>query len=156
MIFLSLKVVHILSAIILFGLGMGSVFYKLMADNSANVAAIAVTNRTLVRADFWFITPAVLIQPISGILMANIKSIPLTTDWLLQTYWLYILVGIFWLPVLFLQIKMRDLALLALQQNTALPACYQRYARTWLWLGVPAFFAMIGITVMMVFHAPLL
>ena len=155
MIYLSLKLVHILSAIILFGVGLGSVFYKVMADKSGNVAAIAVTSRNLVLADYWFTTPAVLIQPVTGMVMAKLLSMPLTTDWLLQCYFLYILVGLCWLPVLVLQLKMRDLALSALRQNTALPECYQRYARFWLWLGAPAFFAMIAITIMMVFHAPL-
>lgn len=152
MLLLTLKLIHILSAIVLFGVGMGSVFYKVMADRSGNVAAMAVTCQNLVRADTWFTTPAVVIQPITGIMMANILAMPITSGWLLQTLILYFLVGLCWLPVLLLQIRMRDLAMQALSSNSTLPAQYHQYAKIWLWLGVPAFFAMIAITVLMVFH----
>ena len=71
MTFLTLKVIHILSAIILFGLGCGTVFFKMMADRSNNHAAIAVTSEHVVLADWWFTTPTVIIQPITGIMLAN-------------------------------------------------------------------------------------
>lgn len=150
--FLILKTLHILSAIILFGVGLGTVFYKIMADRSGNLAAIAVTSRQVVLADWLFTTPAVIFQPLSGMLMASQVGYGLDTPWLVATYWLYILTGACWLPVVMLQIRMRDLAEAALASRTALPDSYRRYARIWLALGAPAFFAMVMITALMVFH----
>jgi uncharacterized membrane protein len=150
---LLLKTLHILSAIVLFGVGLGTVFYKIMADRSGNLAAIAVTSRQVVLADWLFTTPAVLFQPLSGMLLAAQMGYEFDAVWLLATYLLYELTGLCWLPVVVLQIRMRDLAETALAGGTALPADYRRYARIWLWLGVPAFFAMLAITPLMVFHA---
>lgn len=152
MFFLTLKFIHILSIIILFGLGLGTVFYKVMADRSENIAAMAVTGQHVVLADWWFTTPTVIIQPLTGILMVNELDISLTESWLVYTYILYILTGLCWLPVVILQIRMRDIAMQAVAENQALPLQYHIYARLWMWLGVPAFFAMVIITMLMVFH----
>ncbi|WP_020159361.1 DUF2269 family protein [Methylobacter marinus] len=153
--FLILKLIHILSAIILFGVGLGTVFYKIMADHSSNHAAIAVTSRHVVQADWWFTTPTVVIQPLTGILMARQLAMPLSEGWLLLTAILYVLTGLCWLPVVYLQIRMRDIANAALAKNQPLPPRYRYYSLIWMWLGVPAFFAMVGITTLMVFHGSL-
>jgi uncharacterized membrane protein len=150
--YLSLKLIHILSAIILFGLGCGTVFYKVMADSSDDHAAIAATSRHVVLADWWFTTPTVLIQPLTGVLLAEQLSASLGDDWLWWTLLLYLITGLCWLPVVVLQIRMRDIAVLSLAQGKALPYLYHHYSKIWLWLGVPAFFGMIGITTLMVFH----
>lgn len=152
MLFLTLKLLHILSVIILFGLGLGTVFYKIMADRSENVAVIAMTSKHVVLADWYFTTPTVLIQPITGMLMAKELGMTLTETWLIYTYVLYILTGLCWLPVVVLQIWMRDLAMVADAENKPLTYLYHYYSRIWMWLGVPAFFAMIIITMIMVFH----
>lgn len=154
--FLTLKLLHILSAMLLFGLGLGTVFYKMMADRSGNHNAIAITSRHVVQADWWFTTPTVIIQPLTGILMADQLSISLGETWLMLTYLLYGLTGLCWLPVVYLQIKMRDIATESLKQQSPLPVIYQKYAWWWMCLGVPAFFAMIGITLLMIFHRALL
>lgn len=152
MMYLSLKLIHILSAIVLFGLGSGTVFYKIMADKSGNHAAIAVTSKHVVLADCWFTTPTVIIQPLTGFLLAQQSSSAFSNGWLWWTLLLYVLTGLCWLPVLVLQIRMRDLAAESLAAGQALPSIYNHYARIWLLLGVPAFFGMIGITTLMVFH----
>ncbi len=152
MLYLTLKLIHILSAIILFGLGLGTVFYKVMADRSADHATIAITSRHVVLADWWFTTPTVIIQPITGVLLAGQLSASLTTGWLWWTLILYLIAGLCWLPVVILQIRMRDIANDALASGHALPSIYKHYAKVWLWLGVPAFFGMISITTLMVFH----
>lgn len=154
--FLFLKLIHIFSAIILFGLGCGTVFFKMMADRSGNHAAIAVTSKHVVLADWWFTTPTVLIQPLTGILLAKQMGLSLTNDWIIQTFVLYLLTGICWLPVVYLQIRMRDIAKQSLLNNEPLPDQYHYYSKIWMWLGVPAFFAMLGITTMMVFHSSLI
>jgi uncharacterized membrane protein len=152
MMYLTLKLIHILSAIVLFGLGSGTVFYKVMTDRSGDHAAIAVTSRHVVLADWWFTTPTVIIQPITGFLLAEQLSASMGAGWLGWTLVLYLITGVCWLPVVILQIRMRDLAADSLALGLPLPSLYHHYAKVWLLLGVPAFFGMIGITTLMVFH----
>lgn len=153
MMYLTLKYLHILSMVLLFGTGLGSAFYKWMADRSGNLAHIAVTNRHVVLADWLFTTPTVIFQPISGLWMVYLLSYPLTTPWIMWSLGLYLLAGACWLPVVWLQIQMRKLSEQALATATELPALYWRYTRYWFWLGVPAFIAMVLIVLLMVFKS---
>lgn len=149
--YLSLKAIHLLSMVVLFGTGLGSAWYKWMADRSKQVAHIARTNRHVVLADWIFTTPTIVIQPVTGIALANVLNIPLTTPWIMASLWLYILAGACWLPVVWLQIRMKHLSEQAINDASDLPAQYWCYARWWFWLGVPAFSAMVMIVVLMVF-----
>lgn len=101
-----LKTLHILSMVLLFGTGLGSAFYKWMADRSGNVAHIAVTNRHVVLADWIFTTPTVIFQPLSGFWMVYLLGLPWSTPWVLASF-LYALAGVCWLPVVWLQIRMQ-------------------------------------------------
>lgn len=150
MIFLGLKYLHIISMVLLFGTGLGSAFYKWMADRSKDVGHIAATNRRVVLADWLFTSPTIMVQPITGVWMASLLGIPLTTPWLATSLGLYVLAGMCWLPVVYLQIRMRDLAQTACLRHSSLPEQYWRYARLWFWLGVPAFVAMLVIVYLMV------
>jgi len=94
-----LKTLHILSMVLLFGTGLGSAFYKWMADRSGNVAHIAVTNRHVVLADWIFTTPTVIFQPISGLWMVYLLDLPLSTPWIAASLALFVLAGVCWLPV---------------------------------------------------------
>jgi uncharacterized membrane protein len=153
--YLSLKALHVLSMVLLFGTGLGTAWYKWMADRSGNVAHIAVTNRHVVLADWLFTTPTVILQPVTGLWLAAIVSLPLATPWLAASLVLYGIAGACWLPVVWLQLRMSRLANTAAASSSALPPLYWRYARTWFWLGVPAFAAMVAIVVLMVFkHIP--
>jgi uncharacterized membrane protein len=155
MTYLTLKSLHILSMVLLFGTGLGSAFYKWMADRSGQLSHIAVTNRHVVLADWCFTTPTVIFQPISGVAMASIAGLPLSTPWIASSLALYCLAGICWLPVVWLQIRMQKLAETALASGKPLPDTYWKMARWWFWLGVPAFFAMVLVVVLMVFkHIP--
>ena len=151
MLYLSLKYLHILSMVLLFGTGLGSAFYKWMADRSGNLAHIAVVNRHVVLADWIFTTPTVIFQPLSGLWMVYLLGLPLATPWIALSLGLYVFAGVCWLPVVWLQIRMRNLADAALIAQIPLPAEYWRYARVWFWLGVPAFVAMMGVVFLMVF-----
>lgn len=146
-----LKSLHILSMVILFGVGLGSAFYKWMADRSGNLAHMAVTNQHVVLADWIFTTPTVMFQPISGLWMANLLGLPLSTPWVALSLSLFMLAAVCWLPVVWLQIRMRDLAMDALAFGMPLPDSYWRMARWWFWLGVPAFASMLLIVLLMVF-----
>ncbi len=155
MTYILLKTLHILSMVLLFGTGLGSAFYKWMADRSGNVAHIAITNRHVVLADWLFTTPTIIFQPISGLWMVYLLNIPLTTPWIAVPLCLYLLAGACWLPVVWLQIRMQKIAAEALRHDTPLPALYWRLARYWFWLGVPAFISMVLIVTLMVFkHIP--
>lgn len=146
-----IKWVHLLSATLLFGTGLGSAFYKWCADRSGNLQIIAHTNRIVVIADWLFTTPTVIIQPVTGVWLAIIMGFPPTEPWILAAFFFYFLAGACWLPVVWLQIKMRNLSKLALTQQTTINETYHRYARMWFWLGIPAFISMVLVYFLMVF-----
>lgn len=153
--YLAIKTLHILSMVLLFGTGLGSAFYKWMADRSGVVAHIAATNRQVVLADWMFTTPTVIFQPLSGLWLAYQAGWSLTTPWIALSLGLYALAGACWLPVVVLQIRMARLAAEALRAGSDLPPRYWRMARAWFWLGVPAFTAMVLVVALMVFkHLP--
>jgi len=148
--YLMLKWIHIVSSVLLVGTGLGSAFYLFFANRSGNVQAQAVVARLVVRADTWFTTPAGIVQPISGFAMMHMAGWPLTAPWILLSLILYVIAGACWLPVLWLQWKMAQMAASAAANGTALPALYPHYARYWEWLGYPAFIAMLVIYYLMV------
>ena len=149
--YLALKYIHLLSMILLFGTGLGTAFYKWIADRSGNIMHIAVTNRHVVLADWIFTTPTVIIQPVSGIMLASLMGLPLTTPWLAASLVLYGIAGACWLPVVWLQIRMRDLSKTAVDNQIPLPIKYWHYSRIWFYLGIPAFIAMVFIVFLMIF-----
>lgn len=155
MTYFTLKTLHLLSMVLLFGTGLGSAFYKWMADRSGNVTHIAITNRHVVLADWIFTTPTVIFQPISGMWMVYLLGLPLTTPWIAASLSLFFLAGACWLPVVWLQMRMHKIAALAVTKATPLPDIYWKMARWWFWLGVPAFISMVLVVALMVFkHTP--
>ena len=148
--YLLLKTLHILSSTVLFGTGLGSAYYALRAWRGGEVAVIAATFRHLVTADWLFIASAALLQPITGLALAYVAGWPLNQLWLLWAMGLFVLAGLCWLPVLWLQVRVRDMAVQALATGTPLPALASRYMRYWFALGCPAFIAFIAIFWLMV------
>ena len=147
--YLTLKWIHILSSVVLVGTGFGSAYYMFFANRTRNVAAQAVVSHLVVRADWWFTTPTVIIQPVTGFTLAHMAGFPLTTPWLATSLMLFVLAGACWLPVVWLQIRMAAMAQEAARVGTELPDVYRRYARRWEWLGYPAFVAMLGMFYLM-------
>lgn len=148
--YLLLKTLHILSSTLLFGTGLGSAYYAWRAWRSGQVATIATTFRHLVTADWLFTTPTAILQPLSGLAMVHLGGWPLGQHWLLVTLVLYVLAGLCWLPVVWLQIRVRDLAVQAERDGTPLPALAGRYMVWWFALGWPAFAAFVVIFFLMV------
>ncbi|HEX8987888.1 MAG TPA: DUF2269 domain-containing protein [Rhodocyclaceae bacterium] len=148
--YLIVKWLHIVSSVAMVGTGFGTAFYLFFANRSGNVQAISVVSRLVVRADTWFTFPAVIFQPLSGLWLMREAGWPLDTVWIAAAIGLYLLAGACWLPVVWLQIRLRDLAAAAAADGTALPPLYWRYARWWEWLGYPAFFAMAVVFFLMV------
>jgi uncharacterized membrane protein len=151
--YLILKWIHILSAILLFGTGLGSAFYKFFTDRTGNVAAIAVTNRLVVFADWLITTPTIIIQPVTGFWMMHLVGLSLEPVWIWLSLLLYFVAGACWLPVVVLQIRMRDLAEKSASYRQSLGSEYYRMARVWFWLGIPAFGAMVAVVWLMVFKS---
>lgn len=149
--YLLLKWTHILSSVLLVGTGFGSAFYLYFTNRTRNTQAIAEVCRLVVRADFWFTTPAVIVQPITGYAMLTLYGSSLTQAWLMWTYGFYLLAGICWLPVVWLQLRMSAMATAAADGNADLPQEYWYYAKYWEWLGYPAFAGMIAVYWLMVF-----
>ena len=148
--YLTIKWLHIVSSMLLVGTGLGSAYYMFFANRSGSVAAQAVVSRLVVRADWWFTTPCIFIQPITGIAMAYMAGYPLSTPWLALSLGLYVLAGICWLPVVWLQVRMAAMANEANAQNQTLPQLYQQYQLRWESLGYPAFIAMAATYYLMV------
>jgi len=151
MTYLILKYIHIVSAFLLFGTGLGSAFYKWLADRGGNVQHIAITNKHVVFADYIFTTPTIIIQPLTGLWMVNLAQIPLSTPWVVMSLSLYVFAGLCWLPVVYLQIQMQKMAELAVVGQAELSDKYWKYAKLWFWLGVPAFIAILLVIFLMVF-----
>ena len=149
--YLLIKTLHIISATLLFGTGLGSAWYKFITDRNGDINAIAQTNRNVVLADWVFTTPAIIIQPLSGLALATMAGDSISDAWLLYSIVLYLLAGLCWLPVVVMQIRMRDLALRAMRHNSALPASYRTLVKLWILLGVVAFISLIGVYGLMVF-----
>ena len=148
--YLLVKWIHVLSSVVLVGTGFGTAFYMFFANRSGSLEAQAVVSRLVVRADWWFTTPAAVVQPVSGLYLVHLAGWPLTTPWLALSIGLFVLTGAFWLPVVWLQLRMAAMATGALHASTELPREYWRYARWWEALGYPAFIAMVIVFYLMV------
>lgn len=150
-VYLLYKLIHILSSVVLVGGGFGSAFYMYCTLCGRNVQAIAVVSRIVVLADWCFTTPAVVVQPVTGYLLMRTLGYDLRQDWLQWAIFLYVVAGLCWLPVVWLQLQLRDMAQQALGAGTELSDRFWRYARYWELLGYPAFVAMGVVYWLMVF-----
>lgn len=136
---------HIIGATVLLGTGAGIAFFMVMAHRSGDPAAVAHVAGTVVIADFLFTATAVVAQPITGGALMALQGWPLSTPWIGLALILYVVIGLFWVPVVFMQIRMRDLARAAAAQGAPLPSAYHRLYRRWFAFGFPAFFAVLAI-----------
>jgi uncharacterized membrane protein len=152
---LIVKLIHILGATVLFGTGLGIAFFMWMANRTRDAAVIAHTAATVVIADALFTATAVIVQPISGALLASAIGYSLWESWIVVSLLLYVLVGVCWLPVVWIQARMRDLAGTAARDGSELPARYHRLFSMWFVLGWPAFAGVLAIFGLMIFRPQL-
>lgn len=148
--YVTVKWLHILSSTFLFGTGIGSAFYLLFATVSRDVRAIAVVTRTVVLADWLFTTTTAILQPLTGFYLVRLAGFPVYSTWIRWSVILYVLALACWLPVVWIQIRLRAIAREAVEQNAPLSFAYWRYFWTWVALGVPAFFAFVMVFYLMV------
>jgi len=145
-----LKYLHVIGATVLLGTGAGIAFFMLMAHRSGDVRVIAGTARIVVIADYLFTATAVVAQPVTGVLLARTVGYSLGEGWIVASMLLYVFTGIFWLPVVWMQSRMRNLARAAVDAGTQLPAEYHRLFRWWFAFGFPAFTAVMIIFWLMI------
>ena len=150
-IILALKLIHVLGAAMLFGTGLGIAYFMWMAHRTHDAAMIAGTARIVVIADSIFTASAVIVQPVSGALLAWTLGYRLGEPWIIASLALYVLVGLCWLPVVWIQLQLRNLAVAAAREGRALPERYHRLFRVWFWLGWPAFLGVLAIFALMIF-----
>jgi len=144
------KLLHIIGATVIFGTGLGTAFQMWMANRGGDSRSIATVARNVVVADWLFTTPAVIAQPLTGTLLALMAGYGLSDRWLVASILLYVLAGACWLPVVWIQLRLRALAEKAVSDGEPLPAAYHRLFRIWFILGWPAFIAILVIFHLMV------
>ena len=142
--------VHIIGATVLLGTGAGIAFFMLMAHLAGQPVGIAGVARIVVIADFVFTATAVIVQPITGVLLARLLGYPILDGWIALSLILYVVTGVFWLPVVWIQMRMRDLAREAVACGEPLPRAYHRLFWIWFSFGFPAFAAVLGIFWLMI------
>jgi uncharacterized membrane protein len=150
MLYFALKYLHVIGAAVLLGTGAGIAFFMLRAHLMGEAAVIAAVARIVVLADFLFTATAVVAQPITGIALAQQAGYSLSESWMVASIALYVLTGVFWIPVVWIQLQMRNLACAAASQGKPLPPRYYRLFRIWFAFGFPAFGAVLAIFWLMI------
>ena len=148
--YLVLKWIHVLSSTILFGTGIGSAFYMFLASRHRDPVVAHWVVRHVVVADWVFTATAIVVQPVTGLWLAHIAGFPLTSAWLTWSIVLYFVAGACWIPVVWIQYQMRDMARAAAEAGAALPERYMKLFRIWVALGIPAFAALVVVFYLMV------
>ena len=144
------KFLHVIGAAVLLGTGAGIAFFMLMAHLNGAVSVIAGVARIVVLADFLFTATAVVAQPVTGVLLTWNVGYALSDAWIFWSINLYLITGAFWLPVVWMQMRLRDLAAAAAASGGELPAAYHRLFWWWFAFGFPAFAAVLGIFWLMI------
>lgn len=148
--YLVVKWLHILSSTLLFGTGLGSAFYMFFASRTRDTRVIASVVRHVVIADYAFTAPTAILQPVTGLYLVHLAGFPPTSTWIAVSIALYLLAGSCWLPVVWMQIKMRDMAASAATNGAELPQRYWSFLKWWVALGIVAFAALVIVFYLMV------
>lgn len=141
---------HIIGACVLLGTGAGIAFFMVISRRSNNPVLIAHVASIVVLADWIFTATAAVLQPITGYLLAQEVGWPVTSGWVAWALMLYVVIGVFWLPVIWIQMQLRDLARDAATHGTALPPRFHHLYRIWFACGFPAFAAVLAIVWLMI------
>ncbi|ESY73902.1 DUF2269 domain-containing protein [Mesorhizobium sp. M1050] len=155
MVYFVLKYLHVIGAAVLLGTGAGIAFFMLVAHRTGNAGTIAAVARIVVLADFLFTATAVIAQPVTGIALAQYAGYSLAEGWIVLSILLYLAIGLLWLPVVWMQIEMRNLAIKAATSNQPPPERYSQLFRLWFAFGFPAFAAVLAIFWLMIARPPI-
>ena len=153
MIYLSLKFLHIVGAILFLGNITTGVFWKAHADKSRDPAIIAHALDGIIRSDRLFTIPGVLIILAAGIAAAIVGGLPmLRTEWLAAGFILLSIAGIaFSARIAPLQRRMRDLARASTDPAAFDWATYEKLSRDWAIWGSVALISPFLAAALMVF-----
>ncbi|HTQ34636.1 MAG TPA: DUF2269 domain-containing protein [Stellaceae bacterium] len=145
-----LKFLHVIGATVLLGTGAGIAFFMLMAHRTGDVPTIAAVTRIVVIADFLFTATAVIVQPLTGAALVALSGYSTWDGWIALSILLYLVTGAFWPPVVWMQMRMRELAATAAARGEPLPRLYNRLFQLWFLFGIPAFSSVLGIIWLMI------
>lgn len=148
--YLLAKWLHVLSSTLLFGTGIGSAYYLLAVTLGRDARTVAAVSRHVVRADWLFTGTTAVFQPLSGFYLTSLMGIPVSTPWVAASLALYLLAMACWLPVVWIQMRLRDISGNAARQGQALPAAYWFWFRWWVGLGFPALLSFLAIFYLMI------
>jgi uncharacterized membrane protein len=148
--YLVVKYLHVLGAIVVLGTGLGIAYFMLMAHRSGDAAFVARTAEVAVIADWIFTATAVAAQPLTGFELMRMTGISPMRGWIAVSLVLYGVAGAAWVPVVGIQIGLRDLAREAVRSGVPLPERYRELFRTWMLLGIPGFASVLAIVWLMV------
>ncbi|RCK47626.1 membrane protein [Thalassospira profundimaris] len=141
---------HIIGACVLLGTGAGIAFFFVVSNYWGTPEMIGHVGRIVVLADTIFTATAAVFQPITGYFLAHEAGWSLGEPWIMLSLGLYVIVGIFWLPVVWIQIRLRNMALEAARLGTGLNESYRKLYRIWVIFGFPAFIAVMLIVWLMI------
>ncbi len=144
------KTLHIVSATIVFGTGIGIANFMFFGHRSSSAQERAFAARMTVKADFLFTLPSVIVQPASGAWLVWQGGFRWDDYWLVLTYGLYLLAGACWIPVVLIQMRMKTMLEAKLRGEAFDEASYNQLFRIWFALGWPAFGGLIVIFWLMV------
>lgn len=145
-----LKFIHIIGACVLFGTGIGIAFFMFWAVRQGDIQTIAGVSKIVVVADYLFTATAAALQPITGLMLVYLVGYSLDDLWVWGSLVLYVLIGVCWIPVVFMQKQMRDLALNSIEMSQPLSDHFNILYRRWFLLGWPAFIMMMLIFWLMI------
>lgn len=148
--YLVVKALHVISATILFGTGLGIAFFTFRSHFTDDVQQKLYAIRTTVLADYLFTAPAAVVQPLSGAWLVWKGGFEWSDTWLLATYAIYILAALCWLPVVWIQIELKKMLVHSVSNRTSLPERYHSLFRVWFILGWPAFIGLAIVFFLMV------
>lgn len=148
--YLFFKWIHIVSATILFGTGLGSAFYLFVAVKSKDTHAIAFATFWVVIADWVFTTPAFIVQVISGWFLVRELGLEFDEPWLVASFILIAIAGACWLPVLWIQYQLRNIVMEAQSESAPLPQAFDKLFHWWVGLGIIAFISFLAIFYLMI------
>lgn len=145
-----LKWLHVLSSTMLFGTGIGSAFYLVLATATRDARQVATVSRFVVITDWLFTATTAVFQPLSGFWMLHLGGLSWHAPWLAWSLALHAIALACWLPVVWIQLRLRDLSVAAAAAAQGLPRAYWRLFGWWVGLGGIAFAAFVAIFWMMV------
>lgn len=145
-----IKTIHIISSTILFGTGLGTAFFMISSMYAKNIHEKHYAARFTVFADYIFTAPTVVLQPLTGMWLVVNGGYDLLDLWLKATYGLYLLAGLCWLPVVWIQIQLKKIVAQCVSSGEELPPRYYKLFKIWFVLGLPAFLGLVVIFFLMV------